>query len=714
MNGIAIGIDFGTTKTLVAFSGKLGEAPTILNLGREQDSIPTSAFYSENGTWEIGDEAEDHASDVALADRYTNAFKLKLGAQSPIVAIFDAQGYSAYSAREITAQFLAQLRKQCKVGENPASCAVVTYPVDFSPAQVEDLKWAATHAGFSDVTLVHEPVAAGLAYCRFGTEDKIDGPVLVVDWGGGTLDLALISISGNQFCVHEQYAGGINTVGGNVFDELLWEHISKRLQRQFGINIKNDPIAFRRIQKREIRKQKEKLSRPEKVSVYLSLPSSAAGSKMPRITLTKAELEQVITPTVTEGIRLIQELLSGIQENSLKPTQIVLVGGSSRIPLISKRIADSTGLPCHQWKLSHESVAMGAALWLQKDARRSNCQICGGDVHYIPGQDNVTCACCQSSYQVSRSGQISYVSSRIKCSSCSHLNSLDYLKQEKCHHCGAEYQWDVQNKKWDSLHKSIRFNCAACNSKVAITGMAGTCGKCGMQYSRTWDSNYKVDGVQVKCFCGHVSLLCSNNTICDKCGRTIRWDYASNEWNTGYNAGSGGAKQSQPSVQKHTREKSNQQNSAILLKQAEELYNKGRWAESIPYYEQSAQQGNPIAQYKLGQRYLWGNGVRRNRFKARNWIDLAAQQGHKEAIAWVKHLENQGSSTVSDNNRQPREESGENKSGCLEDAINMLLAGAVLIGLTVVLSGGSPIAILVVVVLWALGFIGHFYGKMFK
>lgn len=361
MNTRCIGIDFGTTKTLVAYHTEHNHKPEIAHLGRERNSVPTSAFIGEGGTWEFGDDADDYACDAAMADRYVSKFKLKLGSTSPVLQLLSQGTFQSFSARDIATKYLRHIRSTCEkevFNGHAVSEAVITHPVHFSPAQIADLRCAAEQAGFSSVKLISEPKAAGLAFCRLCPKDVFNGTALVVDWGGGTLDLALVSREGDSITVHDKYVAGSDTIGGVVFDELLWKHVAARLQQEHGVSPAEDRKDLIRLQKKKVMAAKEKLSRTETAMVSISGNQGA----YPTLKISRAELERTIQPYVQAGIEGIQNLLSGIREQSLRPTQVLLIGGSSQIPLISKLIEDTTGLPCRRWQYSNEAVTLGATI----------------------------------------------------------------------------------------------------------------------------------------------------------------------------------------------------------------------------------------------------------------------------------------------------------------------------------------------------------------
>lgn len=358
MNGVAIGIDFGTTKTLVVYPSQQGDKPEIAHLGRERNSLPTSAFFGESGTWEFGDDADDYACDEVLAERYVSKFKLKLGSRQPVLQVFNGDSFSSFTAREVTIEYLRYIRITCEkeiFNGHSVTEAVITHPIHFSPAQIEDLRYAAEQAGFSCVKLMREPEAAGTAFCRLCPKEVFNGTALVVDWGGGTLDLALVSREDGNIMIHDNYVAGTDTIGGVVFDELLWKYVANRIQQESGVSLAMDSKDFIRLQKKKICAAKEKLSRTERATLTLSGSLGA----YPTMKMTREELEKTIQPCVQAGIESIRALLGRIREQTLRPSQVLLIGGSSQIPLISKLIEEATGLPCRRWQYSHEAVALG-------------------------------------------------------------------------------------------------------------------------------------------------------------------------------------------------------------------------------------------------------------------------------------------------------------------------------------------------------------------
>lgn len=448
MSDISIGIDFGTTKTLVTYGSAKGYNPEIAYLGRGGRQVPTTAFLSKTGEWLFGDDADDYACDKNLAVRYGSNFKFALGSSSPVIQIIDRTAILEYTAQQVTARYLAYIRKKfeqelCADGQRVTK-ATITHPVDFTPAQLNDLRKAATEAGFSRVTLLQEPEAAGIAYCMLSSSSDFSGNALVVDWGGGSLDLSLISRKKNDVTIHKQYARGIDTIGGTRFDDYIWQDIAQQLKKKYGKDITLDSLDIQRMQKKRIRDAKEALSVKESVNLQLV----GAQGAYPNIHFTRAELERIITPHVQEGIDLISSLLNSIKAASLRPSQVLLIGGSSKIPLISQLITKKTGLSCKLWEQSNYAVALGATLSLYRN-HKFKCQVCDSLVPY--SIEKATCPCCYSSYVVPKKEPMKYECSCLKCDICKSDISINYFSASQCYCCNSKIEWNSKKKRWQGI-----------------------------------------------------------------------------------------------------------------------------------------------------------------------------------------------------------------------------------------------------------------------
>lgn len=360
MSELSIGIDFGTTKTLVSLYNETTGKPETIRLGRGRDYMPTSVYASEEGCFLFGEDADDQIE--FGVDRYCRAFKMKLGSSVPALAFFDGNHFVQYSAKELTRSFLQHIKER---SENEAfmgrqvTRAVITKPVLFSPAQCEELKEAAQEAGFHNVEFVTEPEAAGYAFCIMCPSEAFKGNALIIDWGGGTLDMALVSRKGDQVVTHREYTAGDDKMGGEVFDEKLWNHVNCRLQEQEGIDLAQEKPEHQNLLFRKVRQIKEMLS----TQMQRTLRLSCSRGPCPPFSLERSDFENLIRPDVEHAAGMARQLMSSIQGQSLKPEILLFVGGTSKIPVISTTMEQATGLPCKPWHFSQEAVSLGAALF---------------------------------------------------------------------------------------------------------------------------------------------------------------------------------------------------------------------------------------------------------------------------------------------------------------------------------------------------------------
>ena len=349
-----IGIDFGTTKTLVSrIKSRTGEAETV-RLGQGTDHIPTSVFIKDNGDMLFGDEADDLQTEADGV--YLRGFKMSLGNSTPVYAQMNDEGeLIQYMATELVTRYLSFIRTRVQdtvFSGEPITRAIITRPVEFSPARCEELRQAAIAAGFAEVELTTEPEAAGLAFCRLNDAQAFRHSALIVDWGGGTLDFALVTRENNHIITHPNLTAGDVTMGGERFDYLLWSYAENRLRKQ-GIHNVN-PVAMLPI----VRKNKERLSASDTATLRLSHEKGTC----PPIELSQQLFNSLINDSVERAAGKIMQLLERIPEAD-KPEMLLLVGGSCRIPYIKRKLEEACKLPAVSWHLSREAVSLGAALW---------------------------------------------------------------------------------------------------------------------------------------------------------------------------------------------------------------------------------------------------------------------------------------------------------------------------------------------------------------
>ncbi|MDO5470229.1 MAG: Hsp70 family protein [Akkermansia sp.] len=363
-----IGIDFGTTKTLVSHIHPQTGHPAPLRLGRGSDYLPTSIYVDTAGRLFFGDDAEDMIEEPSGC--YLRGFKMQLGSATPLHIYLDAGKPSILTAKEMVKEYLQYIREQVQQlvyhGE-PVTMATITRPVKFSPAQCEELKQAAHDAGFNTVELTTEPEAAGLAFCRMNAAQAFKRSALIVDWGGGTLDFALVTREGDTICTHSNLTDGDTTMGGEKFDELLWRHCEQ---------VTHCPLSAV-TQLPKVRRAKEQLSTQESTVLRLSSTTGAC----PPHHLSRADFNKLIEADIDAAVTKLQRLITKTP-SEYKPEMLLLVGGSSKIPLIKEKLEAACHLPAHSWHYSQEAVAMGAALWKTNVEKLAKFQVQQGDNYY--------------------------------------------------------------------------------------------------------------------------------------------------------------------------------------------------------------------------------------------------------------------------------------------------------------------------------------------
>jgi molecular chaperone DnaK (HSP70) len=349
-----IGIDFGTTKTMVASYDPVKKSAKPLTLGRGKFEKPSSMYTTETGESLFGDDADDEG--ITDLPNHIRRFKMKLGKPGPAHV-----GRRAGTALQLTTEFLENIRGQLQnqVLHTSVDRVILTVPAMFGPAQRHDLTAAARQAGFSQVELLEEPVAAGIAYCDHQSDISKQLRFIVVDWGGGTFDVAHVerSLSG-EIKVHDDFVVGLDDIGGEVFDDELWGIASSALESAghgaLQSQAREDWGRFRR----DLSLAKERLSSQTSVSMTFTL----SDGKSAKVTLNRADFNAIISPMVQRAASLVSQLITRSQINGCPPEFILLAGGTSRIPFVGEELERITGIKCRQWNDGREAIALGAAI----------------------------------------------------------------------------------------------------------------------------------------------------------------------------------------------------------------------------------------------------------------------------------------------------------------------------------------------------------------
>jgi tetratricopeptide (TPR) repeat protein len=339
---------------MVASYDPVKKSAKPLTFGRGKFEKPTSMYVTEKCELLFGDDADDEG--ITDMPNHIRRFKMKLG--KPGLAHV---GRKSGTAMQLTSEFLSNLRWQMEnqVLHTKVDRVVLTVPAIFGPAQRHDLTEAARQAGFSRVSLLEEPVAAGIAYCDHHGDISEELRFIVVDWGGGTFDVAHVERSSSgEIKVHEDFVVGLDDIGGEAFDDELWEIASNALNSAGYGSLNNQSSENWGRYRRDLSRAKENLSTKSSVSMTFTLNDG----KTAKISLEREDFNKIIMPMIQKAASFLSGLIVRAYNAGCPPEFILLAGGTSRIPLICQELERITGLKCRQWSDGREAIALGAAI----------------------------------------------------------------------------------------------------------------------------------------------------------------------------------------------------------------------------------------------------------------------------------------------------------------------------------------------------------------
>ena len=347
--GKIIGIDLGTTNSCVAVME--GGEPVVIANAEGARTTPSVVAFAKNGERLVGQVAKRQA--ITNPDHTVSSIKRKMGTDAKV----NIDGKS-YSPQEISAMILQKLKTDAEayIGE-PVTQAVITVPAYFSDSQRQATKDAGKIAGLEVLRIINEPTAAALAY---GLEKDESQKILVYDLGGGTFDVSILEISDGVFEVLA--TNGNNMLGGDDFDQRIIEYMASEFKKENGIDLREDKMAMQRLKEAA---EKAKIELSGVMSTNINLPfitADATGPKHLDMTLTRAKLNELIGDLVESTIIPMRNAIkdSGISVNEID--KVLLVGGSSRVPLVQETVKKVTGKEPHKGINPDECVAVGAAI----------------------------------------------------------------------------------------------------------------------------------------------------------------------------------------------------------------------------------------------------------------------------------------------------------------------------------------------------------------
>ena len=345
--GKIIGIDLGTTNSCVAVME--GGNPNVITNSEGARTTPSVVAFQKDGERIVGQVAKRQA--VTNADRTIMSIKRKMGTTEKVT--IDGK---SYTPQEISAMILSKLKNDAEayLGE-PVTQAVITVPAYFNDSQRQATKDAGKIAGLEVLRIINEPTAAALAY---GMSDK-DQTIMVYDLGGGTFDVSILEIGDGVFEVLS--TNGDTHLGGDDFDQKIIDYLITSFKNSDGIDLSNDKVAMQRL-KEAAEKSKIELSTTTTSEINIPfITADATGPKHMDITLTKAKFDELTADLVDRTLICIR---NAMKDANLTPSQIdevLLVGGSSRIPAVQEAVKKEMGKEPHKGINPDECVAIGAA-----------------------------------------------------------------------------------------------------------------------------------------------------------------------------------------------------------------------------------------------------------------------------------------------------------------------------------------------------------------
>jgi len=344
-----IGIDLGTTNSCVAIME--GGNVTIIPNSEGARTTPSVVNIKDNGEVVVGEIAKRQA--VTNPTSTVSSIKTHMGSDYK-VEIFGKK----YTPQEISAKILQKLKKDAEayLGEEVKE-AVITVPAYFTDSQRQATKDAGTIAGLDVKRIINEPTAAALAY---GLEKKKEEKVLVFDLGGGTFDVSVLEISDGVIEVIS--TAGNNHLGGDNFDDEIIKWLVAEFKKENGIDLSNDKMAYQRL-KDAAEKAKKELSTLMETSISLPfITMDATGPKHLEMKLTRAKFNDLTRHLVEATQGPTKTALQDANLNASQIDEILLVGGSTRIPAVQEWVENFFGKKPNKGINPDEVVAAGAAI----------------------------------------------------------------------------------------------------------------------------------------------------------------------------------------------------------------------------------------------------------------------------------------------------------------------------------------------------------------
>ncbi len=374
-----IGIDLGTTNSVVAVIE--GGDPKVIPNAEGNRLTPSVVAFTEKGEVLVGEPARRQA--VTNPTRTVYSVKRFMGRRHsevqseekmvPYRVVGSADDYvkieigdQQYTPQEISAKIVRKLKEAAEAYlGHKVNKAVITVPAYFNDAQRHATKDAGQIAGLEVARIINEPTAAALAY---GLDRKKDERIVVFDLGGGTFDVSVLEVADASDAENESRVfqvvstSGDTHLGGDDFDEELIHYVAGQFQHDTGIDLRTDTMALQRLQE-ACEKAKKELSSVPQTDINLPfITADATGPKHLQITITRAKFEELIDGLVERCRGPVMQALDDARMTPSDIDEVVLVGGSTRVPRVRQLVKDIFGKDPHQGVNPDEVVAVGAAI----------------------------------------------------------------------------------------------------------------------------------------------------------------------------------------------------------------------------------------------------------------------------------------------------------------------------------------------------------------
>ena len=348
--GKVIGIDLGTTNSCVVVLE--GGEPQVITNAEGMRTTPSVVAFTKDGDRIVGEPAKRQA--VTNADNTIISIKTHMGTDYKV----NIDGKD-YTPQDISAIILQKLKSDAEsyLGQTVTE-AVITVPAYFTDAQRQATKDAGRIAGLEVKRIVNEPTAAALAYGL----DKLDKEqkILVFDLGGGTFDVSVLEIGDGTFEVLA--TAGNNRLGGDDFDQILIDYLADEFKKSEGVDLRNDKMALQRL-KEAAEKAKKELSSTMSTNVNLPfITATAEGPKHLTMDITRAKFDELTAILVEKTMEPTRRALQDAGLSTSDIDDVLLVGGSTRIPAVQEAVKKFIGKEAHKGINPDECVAVGAAI----------------------------------------------------------------------------------------------------------------------------------------------------------------------------------------------------------------------------------------------------------------------------------------------------------------------------------------------------------------